>query len=185
MGRTRIRLLLAAALLIPILLYWGTAQTPSEIGSASAPDAGIDLFMTAPVMVQYDLEGNVSQQLTAKEVHHQQTNSYFKQPQLIRYQVDKPPVKINAQSGIMDDDQQQVFLEGKVRIQNNVLSGGVRQLRTEQLTYYPQKDYAETDVPVTLLAPGHHVTAIGLQADLKNGRMDLLSEVKGLHNNGQ
>lgn len=183
MGATRIRLILAAALLVPILLYWGAGNTPSERLSGTAADAGIDSFMKDATVVKYDQTGKVQQALHASSIEHRQNTNYFTAPSLQRNLADSGQMSIHARQGQMDDNQQQLDLLGKVELYNKPATGETQQLSSERMTYYPQHHQAETSAPVAFLTPGHRITAVGLKADLAKGQIDLLSEVKGLHNN--
>ncbi len=183
MGRTRIRLLLAALLLIPILLYWGAGNTPSERLSGTPSDAGIDSFMKGATVVEYSPTGQVEQALSASRMEHRQGSNYFTLPSLQRNVAGSGQMSINAQNGQMDDSQQRLDLHGAVKLYNKPTTGETQQLSSERMTYYPQQNQAETSAPVAFLTPGHRITAVGLKADLAKGQIDLLSEVKGLHNN--
>lgn len=185
MGRTRIRLLLAAVLLIPILLYWGAGGTPSERVSPYAPDAGVDSFMKGATLIQYDHQGNRARKIEAQSVQHNLGNSTYQAPRMLRHNQNGSRIEVTARNGQLDDAQQQLQLSGDVKLYKTTTAGKVQQIRTEQMDYFPATEIAETSAPVTLLAPGHEVTAVGLRADLKNGQIDLLSEVKGLHQNEQ
>ncbi len=56
---------------------------------------------------------------------------------------------------------------------------------TEELLALPDEHYMETDLPVTFLSPGWNVQAIGMQSWLNEGRMHLLSQVRGIHEPNQ
>jgi len=183
MGTTRIRLILAAALLIPILLYWGAGNTPSERQTSPPTDAGIDSFMKDASVVQYSPQGHIHQALRASSIEHRQGTNYFTAPSLLRNVAGNGQINVNANHGQMDDNQQQLDLHGAVQLYSKPASGKVQQLSSERMIYYPQQNQAETSVAVAYLTPGHRITAVGLKADLTNGQIDLLSEVKGLHTN--
>lgn len=183
MRATRIRLVLAAVLLVPILLYWGAGNTPSERLNGAGTDVGIDSFMKGATVVEYDRSGKVRQALHASSIEHRQNTNYFTQPSLRRNLADNGQMSINAHNGQMDDNQQQLDLRGAVELYNKPALGETQQLSSERMTYYPQRHQAETSAPVAFLTPGHRITAVGLKADLTKGQIDLLSEVKGLHNN--
>ena len=49
------------------------------------------------------------------------------------------------------------------------------------MTVLPEKDYAETRQPVRIVAANGVTTATGMKAYLNEGRMLLLSNVRGQH----
>jgi lipopolysaccharide export system protein LptC len=54
-------------------------------------------------------------------------------------------------------------------------------LTTQALTLYPERDYAETAQSVRIQTAGSNTTATGMQVFLNDGRLELLSNVRGQH----
>ena len=70
-----------------------------------------------------------------------------------------------------------VVLERAVRARR-VAGGRPLAIDTERLVAYPERDYAETDLPVRLAAPRMETEAVGLRAWLARERLELLSRVR-------
>lgn len=180
MGRTRIRLLLAALLLVPVLLYWGAGNTPSEATSLAAPDASIDRYTRDITVIQYGTDGNITRQITASQVEHRLDTSYYTAPVMQRF-TDTGDVRISALRGQMADSQQELAFYGQVQLYKQNEAGKVLQVQTEQMDYLTAQETAVTEHPVIFTAPGHQVSATGMRANMSTGQIDLLSDVKGLH----
>jgi lipopolysaccharide export system protein LptC len=76
----------------------------------------------------------------------------------------------------------------QVRLQREVLVERVAEadvapltMHTEELLALPDDEYVETDLPVRFLGTGWELQAIGMRGWLGEGRMELLSEVRGAH----
>ena len=53
------------------------------------------------------------------------------------------------------------------------------QLTTDTMRINTPTEFIETDAPVTVVWSGHKLTAVGMQADLKAGKLSLESDVHG------
>ncbi|MCV6591071.1 MAG: LPS export ABC transporter periplasmic protein LptC [Marinobacterium sp.] len=183
MGRTRFRLLLAALLLIPFLLYWGAGNTPSERSRVQPPETEIDSFMTGLKITEYSTQGDILQQIQASHLEHRQGINYFTLPVLEQHSANGSQNRLEADRGQIDDGQQRMDLYDNVILQRRLSDGSRQQLYTEQLSWFPQQKLLHTRTDIIFNMPGHQIRAAGLKADLNTGRIDLLSGVKGLHNN--
>ena len=76
---------------------------------------------------------------------------------------------------------EQVELIDNVRIERNDAKGRPTIITTSRMTVLPEKDYAETRQPVRIIAANGVTTATGMKAYLDEGRMLLLSNVRGQH----
>lgn len=85
---------------------------------------------------------------------------------------------IQSQVGILLPDDQGIELHNNVEVireDNNV------KMYTSSLLIRPEKRYAQTTKPVTILTPSNTTKAIGMIADLQEEKYDLLSSVNTLH----
>lgn len=92
----------------------------------------------------------------------------------------EPPWRLTANSGTVSDSGEQIVLRGDVRAWQDATSGET-QFDTSQLTFYPNRNFAETDQKVTLLSPGSNVSGKGMKADFDQKTFQLLSSVKSKH----
>lgn len=183
MGRTRIRLMLAAMLLVPALLYWGAGNTPSERISTAAPDVGVRSFVKGASITQYTTQGQIQERLRAAGIEYRQQTQYLTEPALVRYTSNRSAITVNAQRGTLHDDNARLDLSGDVFIRNLVDTGQTQELSAPEMTWLPNENRAETSTSVIYQTEGHRVTAVGMKADMNTNRVELLSKVKGLHSN--
>ncbi|MGB0466327.1 MAG: LPS export ABC transporter periplasmic protein LptC [Pontibacterium sp.] len=183
----RTRLIAAALLLGPVLLYWGLALTPGE-RRGTTPEAllqGQDYFALNTQTRIYNEQGNLSQQLDSPRLDHypQQAINVFQTPEILLTDEDGSTTHINALKGTLPDTQSKVILAGNVRVQDNAISGLKTDISTERLTLYPETKFAETTEPVTIISDKVRYDAVGMKASLKARTLQLLSNVQGLHKN--
>ena len=69
----------------------------------------------------------------------------------------------------------------KVRVERTDAKGRPTILTTSRLTVFPEKEYAQTQQAVRIDAANGVTTAQGMKAYMNDGRMLLLSNVRGQH----
>lgn len=187
MKNTRLRLLIATLILIPVLVYWGFTGTPSEHSGRSSGNQGVDYFMNGVTTISYDETGIIKQATDAIRVEHypDKALNQLESPQVRLYREHGLPVRINALTAHIGDNQEVVTLEGNVQVINNTASGQRSRLTTQWLSVFPEKQTAETHAKVTLLSGNSIMQATGMKADFNSSRVELLSDVKGQHTNAQ
>lgn len=122
--------------------------------------------LQAPLMVHYADDGS----------------SEFTRPDITLYQVGAAPWEVHAERGWMPQDRKRILLQDEVLIENPAApSREVWHLKTRDLTLLPDQSYAETAQPATLTGHSSVVSGVGMQAFIKQGRLKLLSHVRGRH----
>lgn len=104
------------------------------------------------------------------------------QPELELYANAKPVWRINAEHGTVSAEGDQVLMSGKVLIKRHES----RQqdevyVRTRDVVVRPDEKYAETDQLVVITRGNTKVKAVGMRAYVGKGRIELLSNVEGVH----
>lgn len=109
-----------------------------------------------------------------------------------RFVMDKPEVKTNSESpdrapwhltannGIVFNRGERVVMRGNVLAWQEAQDGNT-QIKTPELTFYPDQDRAETDRMVYLSSPGTTVNGVGMKANFEAQTFQLLSKVKSKH----
>lgn len=180
------RSLLLSILLSVALTYSGwlilqSANNPKNLtNQADTPDA----FMINASYLRLDQDGNPHSRIyTPKMIHYAANDvSHFMSPHIIMYGKDDAPWDITSDKGNSESGVTQIHLHDNVKIHqpagpnNNELT-----MTTTSLTIHPNTKTAETDQAVTIIQPGTVITSVGLQADLKKGEVDLLSQAKGIY----
>jgi len=111
--------------------------------------------------------------------HFDHGQTVISEPHLTVYRPGEMPWEMTAKEGRAVDEGKQVQLTGGVRIWR---SGPERtEITTATLNVTPERHYAETADPVTLLRPEGRLDAIGMQAFLDEERVVLHSNVKGTY----
>ena len=183
-GRTR--LIIAAGILIPAVIYLGLDEQKKSRFRPDAPSASqqqSDYYIVNGKIRDYSARGALEQQLSARQLEHlpalQQTTVI--EPQLTIFDASSPPQSVSSKAGIILDDNSQVTLAGNVVLQNNPDQSRATILTTEALLFFPQKDLIQTDRPVVLTSPIGKTTATGMTIDTRHSKIDLLSKVKGIY----
>lgn len=85
--------------------------------------------------------------------------------------------KVTSQTGWVAADNSEVRLRGDVVAVSPPTTDRPTTMNTEELNVFPDKNEATSAALVTVSAPGSTMRGTGLQADLENQRIQLLSKV--------
>jgi LPS export ABC transporter protein LptC len=87
---------------------------------------------------------------------------------------------LRSDRGLVRADGDDVELSGNVEVTGPAPgSDAPLQLTTDTMRINTPTEFIETDAPVTVVWSGHKLTAVGMQADLKAGKLSLESDVHG------
>lgn len=145
----------------------------------------MDTFGTDIIAQNFSATGQLQDTLTTPYLQHytQKNMTVMKTPYIVAQAKKGPPWHVSSQHGYMLHGQEEAHLWNHVKItQPPGLNSENATLLTSALTYYPKRGYVETDKPVTLLQPGTTIHAVGMTADLKRNKVDLLHHVTAQHN---
>ena len=176
---TLIVLVVALALAVG---YWNirpASFTPQAVQAPLQPD----FFMDNPRIRQLNEQGQPVYDLASERAAHQidRDMTELDEPRLQYYREgDQQPWDMRARYGEVSADGQLVELSEDVVVEQQLDGQAARRLSTAALTVYPKRNYAETDRNVTIEAGGV-TTATGMQAYFNDGRIELLSNVRGEH----
>lgn len=167
-----------AALSVWLLRTVQSQREPVAASRSHTPDYFIENF-TASAM---DERGKLRDRLRAQVMFHypDDDSSELTRPHVEIYRQDAPPWRIDSDKGWVSAKGESVLLQGEVFINRDAASkrGPVR-IITRDVRIRPKDQYAETDQPVTILHAGAHVDAVGMRAYFEQGRVQLLSTVRG------
>lgn len=177
-------LTLIAAVLVAIG-YWNIRpesfmQQPT-VASGETPD--VDFYVINSRTVQYQADGKRNYEMTAEKVEHIKASdvSLLTKPDLLSYRGGEHPWHVRSERGEVSAEGDEVLLIDKVRVERTDAKGRPTILTTSRLTVWPDEDYAETNQAVRIDAANGVTTATGMKAYLDDGRMLLLSNVRGQH----
>lgn len=141
------------------------------------PDYYLDQF-TGKV---FNADGSLHYKLDADHMkHYPDDNSvHVTMPVLQLFREPHPPWILTADEGLVLNDGDLIHLNGAVDITQPGTSQTTMKLVTRDLRLYTDQDYAETDARVEISQGTSRTTAIGMHADLRLGRVELLSKTRG------
>lgn len=180
---TRVRLLTGVTLLAVTLLYWGFFGSPTDTlsGDPDDPDR-VDFFIQDAFITRFNEQGELAYLLVSPRLQHYPATEMTRlESPLVTLPGDTGDAQISSDYGTIPDDESQIELAGNVRVIDNSASETPWVLTTSVLTLLPPEHYAETHAPVQIQQGVNRTDAIGMQAWLKEHRVDLLSEVRGYY----
>jgi lipopolysaccharide export system protein LptC len=181
--RQALMLLPIAGLLIA-LGYWNIRPESFDAPrTADGPETSIDFFVINPHAKQFKADGSLNYQMKADKLEHIKASdiTLLNQPDLLLYRQDGAPWHVQSQRGEVAPAGKQVELIDDVSVQRTDNKNRQTRLTTSRLTVFPDKEYAETRQAVKIEAANGVTTATGMKAYLNEGRMSLLSTVRGQH----
>ncbi len=98
------------------------------------------------------------------------------EPRMWLFEAGDPSWKARADSGWIRADGEEIVLTGAVQLEQ--MSGDSLRVQTNELTFYPETRLAGSQAPVQLHRDGMRMDGLGLDADLKTRRFELLSQVR-------
>lgn len=151
--------------------------TAKAINKKHSPDYFMEDF-TVTSMSEKGLPRSIL--VSAKMLHYPDDNSTeLDAPFMTMIGEIGKPWKIKADRGWVSDNNELILLSGNVRIDR--LSGPNNRpvkLFTDKLRIHPESDFAETDQPVTMLSNKRRTTAVGMRAYIRDGKLQLLDNVR-------
>jgi len=178
-------ILLLIALFLVAIGYWNIRPESfmQEPTAATGEESPIDFYVTNSRTVQYQPDGKRNYELSAEKVEHVKSSdvSLLTRPDLHSYRGTELPWHVTSERGEVGPQGEEVELIDNVRIERNDAKGRPTVITTSRMTVLPEKDYAETRQPVRIVAANGVTTATGMKAYLNEGRMLLLSNVRGQH----
>lgn len=175
-------LVIALAALSSWWLYHQVVQDRTRTDGSQRQDP--DGFADDIDLSSLDAAGRLTNRLWAKRMLHypHDDSTTLDAPYLELYRPDEPPWQVRAREGRIASGGVEILLEGDVDIQR----AGTAALRpahftTDSLRVFPEREYAETDAPVTYRSTGLVVRSLGMRAHLDRGQVELPARVRATH----
>ncbi len=157
-------------------------KTASSLDENGKPDA----FMEEVVATVIDKQGKPSMTIVSPKMLHylEKDRTDIVKPLLTLYrnshQKATKPWRLTANHAKALQGVSQIFLWENVVINHPGDQQDVKtMLLTQALTVFPEKQFAETQGPVTIMQPNTKIHAIGMNANLNTGAVKLLSQTRG------
>ena len=173
--------------LLPLLLllaatYWLNQQVqplPPKPDSSKRHDP--DFIVSKFAATTLNEQGTKRFIMSAKEMVHypDDDSTHLQEPQLSSFYAKRPPVYIFAKRGEVSSKGDEVFLRDEVKLVRapNGARGGMA-ITTSYLHVVPDRDWADTDRPITLTDAHSTINAVGMQFDNKARTVKLLAQVR-------
>jgi lipopolysaccharide export system protein LptC len=158
------------------LMALQTAGTPGH--QAHAPD----LYIEQPRWRLFDKNGRLNREMRAGRLEQWpgEARARLTEPRLQLTDRQQQIWQATAQHGWIPEDQRSVMLDKQVRLQREPATSGLV-VTTERLRIADKGDFIETDQPVVLTSGNWHFSATGLRAELGRQQLELLGNVRGIH----
>lgn len=184
----RLRSTLILGLCVALLLavgYWNIRPQSflDDLSSGTTPPQEVDFFAIGSRTVQYQPDGSLDYLLTADRISHLKTSdlTVLTDPVLRLYRGEEQPWQVSSLRGEVAPGGDSVELIDQVRIAHTDTRGRPIVITTSRMTVQPEKQYAQTRQAVRIVAANGVTTATGMNAYLDEGRIRLLSHVRGQH----
>lgn len=181
----KFRYLVVALLVIGIAFFTSwllrtLGETP--LVKTGAPNREPDYFFEEFIATARDKQGKISYRVEAKQLEHFPYNysMTLEKPYIELFNKDDKPWQTWAEQGIFFEKRQLATLSGKVRIHRAAdKTNQPVTLLTESITLDMDKKIAKTTADVQVTSGEDILNATGMMVDMKSGRVELHSKVKG------
>ena len=143
-----------------------------------------DVYIDGAVITQFREDGALRYRIASDEIrqYERQGLARLAGPVLDLFPLAEPPWRVSAERGVLRTvagpsgaPEEQLLLRENVVLRRELGDGGALVVNTASLYVYPERQYARTDRPVMIEAPGRRGTAAGFEGDLERGWMRLSS----------
>ncbi len=186
--------LLAGLLVVALaafVIFWD-AKPEIFMGKKQAPVSALssaDSYMKNTITRKYNEQGRPAFLLTSTEGEYFQAQNRFVMaaPQVLAHATEegKQPWHLSAAQSVILNNGQRIDMRGEVYAWQQVgpvKSDKKTEITTAILSYYPDREQADTDQHITFKTPGHKIDGTGFKGDFAAQTYQILSRVKGRHN---
>ncbi|GAB2522256.1 LPS export ABC transporter periplasmic protein LptC [Microbulbifer agarilyticus] len=180
--RTWLPLVIVVAL-ISVGLWF--AESPPEQLLGKRPtqqehNRAADLIIRNARTRHFNVDGNLAYEVDAERITFfrfaRRDRADLTEPRMMFYQGEDTKWRTESRKGIAYNNGQRVVLQGDVSVAELPQPGIT--LRTPKIVLKPREEFAETDKIVTITDGANITTGKGLRADLKQDKVEILSNVE-------
>lgn len=163
------------------LSWWLSAQLRSTVRPAATPRQHVvDYYTVDFTTTAMSDKGKPLHRLRAQRLVHYMDDdtSTLIQPRIQIFEDKTPPWHIRSDLGWISSQGKTVKLKGNVQMRRKA-GPHTRAIHahTTWLLIRPDNNFATTDRPITATSPGFEVKSVGMNINLDQGRLQLLSQV--------
>lgn len=182
----KLRLVLIVSSLAVALIalgLWDSGPASIETTATASASDNLSFYASNAHIRQFQADGKLKYDLVAPQFEHfkESDTGYVTTPELKLYQGATTPWNITSLRAEISPGGDEVELIEQVRLAKIDSKQRATILTTERLTVFPDKEFAQTQQAVRIEAAQGVTTAVGMKAYLNEGRMLLLSNVRGQH----
>jgi lipopolysaccharide export system protein LptC len=175
--------------LLPILAlllgsYWLNLQVKPVESSTGTQRHDVDFVAYGLRSTALNTEGQPRFTLFTEKMWHypDDDTTHMQSPSLTSFFKDLPPIRIDAQSGMLSSKGEEVQLHEDVRIfRPGKPPTQPQQFNTEYLRVLPEDGWAETNFPVLMFDRYNTINAVGMELDNEARTVKLLKQVRAVH----
>lgn len=175
-------------LLLPLFLLAGSYWLNQHLTLPDARPDGkrrhdIDIEIRGVTALTLDEHGLPHHQLSAERMWHypDDETTHLAAPRLVSRQPDGILLTVTAESGRVNRDGSEIFLERGVRVLRQDAAAQTTTFITESLHLLPKEERADTDQAVTLTTPHTTISAVGMEMDWRARVIKLMADVRVNH----
>lgn len=168
--------------LASLAIVWLHFYTQQSFSVAKDTATLPDFFVSKPMWQQFNSQGESSRQLYANRLEQWpgEPDARLHEPRLTLVDSREQLWQASARNGRISETGGALLLEQQVKLVRE-RENGEFVLNTELLRIADRGNLAETDQPVVLDSGSWHVSAEGFRAELGRQQLELLGNVRGIH----
>jgi lipopolysaccharide export system protein LptC len=175
--------------LTPVIILFAIASLSIwYMNRLSLPVTEVTSFK--PVVPDYYLENFTTTSMNADGSPRNRVNAIYMahyanddasellNPSMQFFRTNRPPMHISSDKGWLTSDNEVILLKGLVELFELDETGARKlQVNTSNTRVLPNRDYAETDAPATIITGRLTIQGDGMRAHLQENRLEILSNV--------
>jgi lipopolysaccharide export system protein LptC len=164
--------------------WWYANQMKSGAPAPKHESGQIDYYTTNLIRTVMNAEGEPKEILTAEKMTHYKADdhSFLVQPIMTLFKKDQKPWIIHAKTATLLAGGDTIQMHDDVLVTREMSDGGQMEITTRNVTYIPDKNYAETAEDAQIVAPHEKTTGHGAQIYFEPDLLiNLLSQVRRRH----
>jgi lipopolysaccharide export system protein LptC len=160
---------------------WGLNEflRRSQLESVVVNKEGPNAIIENPRVTRSDAQGHAQYRLDAKRIlfEEQADRSLVEQPVMVSLAPDRPRTVMQAERAITTRQQNQIDLEGNVRIERSAFDGQpAARVNTSKATVLIREERAMTDAPVIIERGASTLQGNGMRLDQKTRQLEITSD---------
>jgi len=179
------RILVLAAILVAIAVsgwIFRSSNAPPALFLPEELTHDPDYYLKDFVSTSMGKDGRPERRLSGESMVHypDDDSATLERPRLVLFTERGRAWDIVSESGKVNAGGESIDLHGEVRIKGGLdATGNEVEIATSEVVVWPDRQQAETEHPVLITYSSGVVEAVGMRADFKVRRLELLDQVRG------